>query len=50
MLREKSGVTIPELVEQARRPFDVGEEEGDGAAREVPHRRRIAPATVAVNS
>jgi hypothetical protein len=28
---------VPELLEQARRALDVGEEDGDNAARELPH-------------
>ena len=38
MLGEQVGVAGAVLVEQARRTFDVGEQEGDGAGREVAHR------------
>jgi hypothetical protein len=37
VLCENICVVVPELVQQARRALDVGEEEGNCAAREVPH-------------
>ena len=40
MLGESGRVALrAEIVEQARGTFDVGEEEGDGACRQVTHRR-----------
>ena len=38
LLGQRVHITLAQLLEQARRSFDVGEEEGDGAGREVaPH-------------
>ena len=37
---EQGGVVIAETLQQAGRPFDVGEQEGHRPARERPHRRR----------
>ncbi len=37
VLGERVGIVVTELVEQARRPLDIREEEGDGAARQVAH-------------
>ena len=45
VLSENAGVGVAELVKEPRRALDVGEEEGDGAGRELTHRdRRIARA------
>ena len=37
VLGERLGVAVAEPLEQARRPLDVGEDEGDGAAVELAH-------------
>ena len=38
VLGERIGVAVAaELLQQACRPFDVGEEEGDGATRQIAH-------------
>ena len=37
VLGQHVGVAIAELLEQLRRALDVGEEERDGAGREVAH-------------
>ncbi len=42
VLAECVGIRRPELVQQFRRPFDVGEEERDGAGRERAHRVNYA--------
>jgi len=34
MLGEQTGIVVGTFVEEAGRPFDVGEEEGDGPRRE----------------
>jgi hypothetical protein len=39
MVRQNLGVPVTEPVEQACRAFDVREEEGNGARRELAHRR-----------
>jgi hypothetical protein len=41
VLREGVGVRVAELVQQARRALDVGEEEGDSATRKLPHGQMI---------
>jgi hypothetical protein len=38
---ESSGILVAELLEQARRALDVGEEEGDRAARQLLHVQMI---------
>ena len=40
VLGEHQRVALTELLEQLRRPLDVGEEEGDRAARQVSHAAR----------
>ena len=37
MIRQNVGVTLAELLKQTCRPFDVREEEGNGARRQVSH-------------
>ena len=37
MLGENVCVAVTELLEQSRRPFDVGEEKRDRSARKLPH-------------
>ena len=37
MLREHLSIPLPQLLDESRRPLDVGEEEGDRAARKVGH-------------
>jgi hypothetical protein len=37
VLGQRLRVGVAELVQQTRRPFDVGEEKGDGAGREFAH-------------
>ncbi len=41
VLGERIRVLAPELCEQPRRPFDVREEKGDGAARQVAHAKSV---------
>ena len=38
MFREDACVLVVELLQQPRRAFDIGEEEGDGTARKLGHR------------
>ena len=42
VLRERCLILRTELAQQARRALDVGEEQGDGAVRELRHRERTA--------
>ena len=39
VLGQDLGVPFPQLVEQPRGALDVGEEEGDGSGRQLPHSR-----------
>ena len=41
MCGEQAGLRVPVLVEEARRALDVGEDERDGAAGQVPHARSV---------
>jgi len=43
VIGERIRVGVAQLVEQLRRALDVGEEEGDGARRELTHPPIIAP-------
>jgi hypothetical protein len=38
VIGQRGSVSVAELAEQAGRPFDVGEEKGDGAGRQLSHR------------
>ena len=50
VLGERVGVGVAELVQQACRALDVGEEEGDGAGRELAHLSRAANASETASS
>src|SRR5439155_26227056 len=50
VLRQRVGVGVAELVQQACRALDVGEEEGDGAGRELAHLSRAANASETASS
>jgi hypothetical protein len=41
VLRQRIRVAASQLVQQSRRPLDVGEEERDRATRKLPHRQMI---------
>ena len=44
MISQSLRVAVPELVQQPRRSLDVGEKEGDGAARKLGHHPGMMPA------
>ena len=47
MIGEGPGVPLrPQVAEQLRRPFDVGEKKGDGSGREIAPRRRHVSASL----
>ena len=41
MARQSLRIGIAELLQQPRRPLDVGEEEGDGAGRQLGHAGQV---------